>query len=150
MRDKGNPSRCFVCVSPWFMKNCPHATISFLWSFCTLEQVFHTSNHCINNIQGNTYGSKWKITLKTTEMFRKPIFVHCPHATNKTNVMELQKIKMPQNQFWSTAIFQWVIHMCCITGFCAKYWLLADWKHDTENICRAGTTEFSEWGMGDL
>ena len=138
-----------VCVTMICEKLSPRDNI-FLMVILHPKTGYHTSNHCINNIQGNTYGSKWKITLKTTEMFRKPIFVHCPHATNKTNVMELQKIKMPQNQFWSTAIFQWVINMCCITGFCAKYWLLADWKHDTENICRAGTTEFSEWGMGDL
>ena len=31
--------RWFVTVSPWFVKNCPHATISFLRWFCTLKHM---------------------------------------------------------------------------------------------------------------
>ena len=66
--------RWFVTVSPWFVKNCPHATISFLRWFCTLKHIFQTVNHCIYDIQGNTCGTKCKYNSEYKWDVYKPSF----------------------------------------------------------------------------
>ena len=66
--------RWFVTVSPWFVKNCPHATISFLRWFCILKHIFQTFNHCTYDIQGNTCGTKCKYNSEYKWDVYKPSF----------------------------------------------------------------------------
>ena len=66
--------RWFVTVSPWFVKNCPHATISFLRWFCILKHISQAFNHCTYDIQGNTCGTKCKYNSEYKWDVYKPSF----------------------------------------------------------------------------
>ena len=93
MRDKGSQSRCFVPVSPWFVENGPRATISFLWWFCTLKQIFQTTNSFKDNIKDNTCGPKWKYILYKSLDVLKTYFSTMSPRDRYNLSMELKKIQ---------------------------------------------------------
>ena len=139
-----------MSVSPWFIKNGPRETIPCICWFCTLKQIFQTTNHYRYDKQDHSYGSQWKHKLWKQPRWIKTYFsTLSPRDSYDVLVQTGSKIYEGNNAFgWSNIWIVSLLHQ--LQMICAKYRLFATWKHDIENICHAGTLQICEWGIRDL